>query len=226
MNVDHKTSIEELAIHQLEVLSIVLGSHPEIVGSMTVQEVSEELWDMGISPQPPVEMVKLTGEPVSRQESCSDSVSLALGELLSDDLAVRSGSLRRLFARLQEIDEGEYSWGDQICTNPKSLSQRFDGAQTAEGFLMRNHIGDSPDIRVDLELAEEYNKPVDPLRVSIVALYPSGAIRSVAANVSLSEKTLHLTIWDLLVFLDPDADQPTEDILPFWAPVTLFAIQS
>ena len=94
-----------------------------------------------------------------------------------------------------------------------------------EEFLRKNNLAESPSVSLDLEIAGEYQASIDQTRISIAGLYPSGALRSVPAEVKLSNTVLHVTILDHLVFLDPDADQPTEDILSFWGPVTLFAIQ-
>ncbi len=224
MKGSQESKVEEAVIRRLEALSIFLGSHPEVVDSMTVQEISEELWDLGVSPQQHIDLAALTPELASGPQS--ERVSLALGDLIGDDLAVRSDSLRRLFVRLQEIEGTECSWTDRICTNPKGLSQHFDGAQTAEEFLSKNDFAGSSGVCIDLELAEEYKGRTDPSHISIVALYPSGAIRSVPSYVSLSGRMLHVRIRDLLAFLDPDDDQPTENIRSFWAPVTLFAVQN
>ncbi|MGH9426810.1 MAG: hypothetical protein ACRD2L_10985 [Terriglobia bacterium] len=217
--------IERAAIHQLEVMGMFLGSHPDIVESMTKQEVNEELWNLGINPNPSIALAELIGESVPSHRLTTDAPpSLAL-EFIREDLAVRSGSLRRLFARLQEIEGVEYSWVDQICSNPKDLTQRFEGAATAEEFLRKNDLTHAASFSIHLDLAEEYHTGIDPTRVSIAALYPSGALRSVPAEVSLIATRLQVRIQDYLVFIDPDADQPTEEIASFWGPVTLFAIQ-
>lgn len=221
----NNSDIREAAIQQLEVISILLGSHPEVVESMTMQEVSEELWELGISPKPSIELAGLTGQSVASSGLTTQTLSFGALEFIGDDLAVRSGTLRRLFERLQGIEGVEYSWVDRICCNPKDLSQRFEGAATPEEFLKKNDFTHSPGFCVDLELAEEYQGRIDPSQISIAALYPSGALRSVPADVSLLARRLQVRIQDYFVFLDPDADQPTRDIASFWGPVTLFAIQ-
>ena len=220
------SGIREAVIQQFEVMSIFLGSHPEIVESMTMQEVNEELWELGINPKPSVDLTELTGESVASSGPPNQTPFPGAPEFIGEDLAVRSGSLRRLFARLQEIEGVEYSWVDQICSNPKDLTQRFEGAATAKEFLRKNGFMDPASFSIDLDLAAEYRGAIDPSRISIVALYPSGALRSVPSEVSLVAGRLRLRIHDYLVFIDPDADQPTEEIASFWGPVTLFAIQS
>lgn len=225
MQSSNDSRIEEAAIRQLEVMSMLLGSHPEIVESMTMQEVYEELWELGINPKPSIDLAELTGESAPSGARATEAPPSLAPEFISEDLAVRSGSLRRLFARLQEIEGIEYSWVDQICSNPKDLTQRFEGAATAEEFLRKNGFTHPASLSIDLDLAEEFQGRIDPSRISIVALYPSGALRSFPTEVSLVARRLRLRIQDYLVFIDPDADQPTEEIAPFWGPVTLFAIQ-
>jgi len=206
-------------------MSIFLGSHPEIVESMTMQEVNEELWLMGISPKPSIDLAELTGHSVPSHGLATEAPTSGAPEFISEDLAVRSGSLRRLFARLQEIEGVEYSWVDQICSNPKDLTLRFEGAPTAEEFLRKNGLTDPASFSIDLDLAQEYQGRIDPSLLSIAALYPSGALRSVPAEVLLLARRLQVRLQDYLLFIDPDADQPTEEIASFWGPVTLFAIQ-
>jgi N utilization substance protein A len=164
-------------------------------------------------------------EDAAQLEAAMVGRETTLSELMGDP-AVETESLSQLFVRLQELGRIEYSWLEQICTIPVRLSKYFQAGETAEEFLRKNDFVGSADVCTELELAEEYNGRIDAAYISIVALYPSGALRSVPSDVRLSDRVVHITVRDLLVFLDPDEDQPTENIPSFWASITLFALQN
>ena len=113
-------------------------------------------------------------------------------------------------------------WMDSICSGPTIVSKVFSGADTAESFRTNNALDQLGSWSLRLEMAE--SQRIDESRVSVLALYPSGAVRSIVSEIHVSEGTLTATVTDPLVFLDPDDDQPTISIPGFVSQVVFFAV--
>ena len=66
MHHDPNHNIDETAIHHLEVLSLYLNSDPEIIALMPIEEVTEELLEIGINPQVSKNLRGLSDEDISK----------------------------------------------------------------------------------------------------------------------------------------------------------------
>lgn len=141
------------------------------------------------------------------------------------EVLVQGASLPYLFSKIREVETQNNSWMERICSNPGIITKVFLGTSTAEEFLQRNQIAREACVELSLEIPKEYSDRIDQERLSIIALYPSGALRSVPCIVSLANDGIRVRIDDYLVFLDPELDQPTTDIQSFRAQITVFAVQ-
>jgi hypothetical protein len=95
-----KQFIEELALEALEGLSLFLGSDPEIIDSMSPEEVSEELQELGVSASGNKleEMMRL----IKRETAFGDSNDLDVEK----DIVVRMPPIKRQKVKLRAKNVG------------------------------------------------------------------------------------------------------------------------
>lgn len=146
-------------------------------------------------------------------------------QVLDSGVIIRSSSISHLFTRLNKLEGNNYPWIEAICSTPKIITKRFQRAQSAEDFFYKNQMADYIDISFNLEVIGVGTDRLNLSQVSIIALYPSGALRSLLCHISFVEGKLNVSIDDYLDLLDPDQVQPISNIRAFKGSVTVFAVQ-
>ncbi len=141
----------------------------------------------------------------------------------SSGVVVRKGDFAEMYNRLRVLRKDEHWWAERICTRPVTVSKMFAAARTPEEFFERNFV-DVSEIAFDLDLSTQSKVPVEESQVAMMALYPSNALRSVAADISRIGTRLQVMIDDHLFLMDPDAEEDAGDVTPTQLEVTLFAV--
>ncbi len=138
-------------------------------------------------------------------------------------VVVRKGDFVEIYNRLRVLRKNEHWWAEHICTSPVTVSKTFAAARTPEEFFARNFV-DVSEIAFDLDLAPQSQVLVEGSQVAMMALYPSNALRSVAADISRIGPRLQVTIDDHLFLMDPDAEEDAGDVIQTQLEVMLFAV--
>jgi hypothetical protein len=138
------------------------------------------------------------------------------------DLVIDSGDINALLVRLGGLGFGGDPWIGSICSEPIDLIIRYEGAGSPEEFLEKNDLFSPLDLPLEVPVATE--SEMDPDRLEMWALYPSGALRTIEADVTLIDRSIRAQLNDRLIFMDPDKEQSESDLSAFRAEVTLFAV--
>jgi hypothetical protein len=145
-------------------------------------------------------------------------------EISKRTLVRESQNINQVFSMLVAAGNVDSIVTEQICSDTKTISWRFEGAPTLEAFYERNLVDDGQ-INIDLDITRLEINDQDTSRIAIIGVYPSSALHSIPAQVSMVENKLLVILEDPFVFLDPDKIEPIFDIPSFQAEVTLFAIK-
>jgi hypothetical protein len=113
---------------------------------------------------------------------------------------VHTSSLETLLRRLDRIGMSEEWWYKRILWKPVTVSKRFAAAETPEHFFQQNFANVQP-IAFVLELATKQQANVEASHIAIMAIYPSNALRSIPARITLWGGQLYVVISDLLVLV-------------------------
>ena len=132
----------------------------------------------------------------------------------------RDKAFNELRARLKGL-KGAEGWVERVCSYPITLSTQFSGAKTAVGFLDRNFTETNNTVEITLTCLS-YIRPATN-NIALLAIYPSGAVRSMNASITNVSREFHAVIEDPFFLMDPDDEQPTRNIPTFSAEVVLFA---
>ena len=133
-------------------------------------------------------------------------------------------NINQVFSALVAAENFDLKIVEQVCSDAKTISWRFEGAPTLDAFYERNLVDDGR-LNIDLDFTrKEMNNQVTS-RIAIIGVYPSNAVLSIPAQISLIDNKLLVTLEDPFVLLDPNKVEPTFDIPSFQAEVTLFAIK-
>jgi hypothetical protein len=108
---------------------------------------------------------------------------------------------------------------DFLCSSPLHISYSLANALPIDAFLS-THFQEINDFSLTIRLRSD-DLPVAPERIGLVALYPSGQVRSVGATFSLTGGFIQATIYDLTFFFDPNGSPLSESIT---GNVTLVAV--
>jgi hypothetical protein len=221
---NEKMQVDEAALRRLELLSLFLESDPAIIDSMPIDEVTRDLWELGLEPIGRVGTLEVPTDTIPKEVPRVEGVPLFNASQVRKDLVIQEGSVEELFSRLQDVGAGLAPWLTQVCTRPLNVFRRFAGARTIEEFFQDNRFEEPNEIPLSMDFAREDGESIDLPHLSLIALYPSGALRSVPCSVTVCDGKLSFVIADQLTFVDPDVDQPLSNIPSFWAQITLFAV--
>jgi hypothetical protein len=137
------------------------------------------------------------------------------------DIQVRLGNVESLTAALPST---KYAWAQHICTQPVTLLTDFAPAASEEEFFATNFL-DPSRICIDLELRPLYRSIRNPDNLAAMALYKSGAVRSLPAEIHVDEPKLEVLVDDRLFLLDPDAPEAQEIAKGIRDEVTVFVVE-
>jgi DNA-directed RNA polymerase specialized sigma24 family protein len=115
-------------------------------------------------------------------------------EALTAPAPDRNAPLGSLLDRLGQLDLEDRDWIAGICSSPVEAVVGFQGADSMESFCVENRLDQKFEREWKMQVLEDLAQDVDLDRVSIVALYPSGALRSIPARLSREDNTLKVQI--------------------------------
>jgi hypothetical protein len=134
-------------------------------------------------------------------------------------------NMNTLLSRLNSLGLADDPFVGSICSQAIDLKCDYQGGATVDEFIQRNRLLEPLNLSLAAPLVDESRDDLDADRVEMWALYPTGALRSVPADVSVSGNELYARINNKMIFMDPDDTENSLGPIPaFRGKVTLFAV--